>query len=127
MSDVRNWKVLIVEDEADAMEMVQGLLEYYGVSTWGVATAEAALEVLQDVHPTMIIIDLNLPGIDGWALLKCLRQNNSLMNIPRVSNHGLLHRRAGARGDCRRVRCVFSEAFERKRLFARSARPELKA
>lgn len=80
-----NWQVLIIEDEPDNMELVQGILEYNGIRTIPVMTGEEALEVLQGTTPTLILIDLALPGIDGWGLLDYLQENERLSGIPRVA------------------------------------------
>ncbi len=82
---IGNWKVLVVEDEHDSMELVQGILEHYGITCIGVATAEDALEVLKAEKPTLIIVDLALPGMDGWGLLERLKANRALSTIPRVA------------------------------------------
>jgi CheY-like chemotaxis protein len=80
-----DWTVLVVEDEVDSLELVQGLLEHYGINCIGVPTAEQALSVLETTKPTLMIIDLNLPGMDGWELLGRLKGNRGLGNIPRVA------------------------------------------
>jgi CheY-like chemotaxis protein len=82
---INNWKVLVVEDEHDSMELVQGILEHYGINCIGVPNAEDALEVLKTEHPTLIIVDLALPGMDGWGLLEHLKANRSLADVPRVA------------------------------------------
>lgn len=69
-----DWHVLIIEDEADSMELVQGILDYFGIQTTGATTAVDGLAALQSIQPTLILIDLKLPGMDGWTLLKELRR-----------------------------------------------------
>ncbi len=82
---VTDWKVLVIEDEADSLELVQGIFEHYGIDCMGVATAEQALSALETNTPTLIIIDLNLPGMDGWELLRHLKGNRQLVGVPRVA------------------------------------------
>jgi CheY-like chemotaxis protein len=83
--NTEHWQILVVEDEDDSREMVQGILEFYGIASIGTATAEQALEVVQNTIPTMIIIDLALPGMDGWRLLNELRTYQHLQNVPCVA------------------------------------------
>lgn len=80
-----SWKVLVIEDENDAMELVRGVLEYHGISSVGASSGEEAISILQTFTPTLIIIDLALPGIDGWGVLSRLKANAKLSNIPRVA------------------------------------------
>ena len=80
-----NWKVLVVEDESDSMELVRGVLDYHGITSVGATSGEEALSMFQTFVPTLIIIDLALPGIDGWALLEKLKATSNLSSIPRVA------------------------------------------
>lgn len=85
MTDPQQWRVLIVEDEADSSEVVQGILEYHHIQFWWACTAEEALEMLPEVAPNLLVVDLALPGMDGWGLLKHLRQNEATAHIPAVA------------------------------------------
>jgi CheY-like chemotaxis protein len=67
------------------MELVQGILSHYGIESVGAATGEDALSILEQETPTLIIMDLALPGIDGWGLLKILKNSRELSNVPRVA------------------------------------------
>lgn len=82
---VKNWNVLVIEDEADSMELVQGLLSHYGIQSVGATSGEEALEMLQRSTPTLIILDLALPGVDGWGVLKQVKANRSLSRVPCVA------------------------------------------
>jgi CheY-like chemotaxis protein len=82
---ITDWNVLLVEDEADSMELVQGIFEYYGIPCIGATTGEEAVRILEHERPNLIIVDLALPGIDGWGLLKHLKSNRALSGIPRVA------------------------------------------
>lgn len=78
-------QVLVIEDEADSLELVQGLLHYHGIASVGVSTAYAALQSLQEQIPSLIIIDLALPDIDGWTLLEQLQAIQALEGVPKVA------------------------------------------
>ncbi len=82
---ITDWNVLVIEDEADSMELVQGLLSYYGIQSVGATSGEEALAVLEQMSPTLIIIDLALPGLDGWGVLKNLKAHSSLSKVPCVA------------------------------------------
>lgn len=80
-----DWNVLIVEDEADSMDLVQTIFQYHGISFLSAADAEAALTLLAETVPTLIVIDLALPGLTGWELLSEIRQMPRLADIPCVA------------------------------------------
>ncbi len=81
----QNWQVLIVEDEPDSMELLRGLLGHHGIASVGVRSAEDALTILQDLVPTLILIDLSLPGKNGWELVQILRSDDTFAHIPRIA------------------------------------------
>lgn len=82
---ITDWTVLVVEDESDSMELVQGILEYYGINCLPAVTAEDALKILERATPTLIITDLALPGMDGWAFLDRLKGSRAWSKIPRIA------------------------------------------
>jgi len=82
---MNNWQVLVIEDEYDSMEVVQGLLEHRGIPSVGVSNGEDALNAINNFQPTLIIVDLALPGLNGWELLKRFRANPALTQVPLVA------------------------------------------
>ncbi|MBI5931767.1 MAG: response regulator [Chloroflexi bacterium] len=81
----QNWQVLIVEDEPDSMELLGGLLGHHGITFFAAKSAEEALSMLPNLSPTLILIDLSLPGKNGWELLQILRDDQAYSQIPRVA------------------------------------------
>jgi CheY-like chemotaxis protein len=77
--------IMVVEDEADSMELIQGILSYHGVRSVAADSAEQALEQLADVQPDLIIIDLALPEMDGWSLLKKIDEDTTFVATKRVA------------------------------------------
>ena len=80
-----DWQVLIVEDEADSLEVMQAILTHQGITSTGVESAELALTALNFIKPNLIIIDLSLPMMDGWAFLERLQANPMLNDVPKVA------------------------------------------
>lgn len=82
---IKDWNVLVVEDEADSMELVQGLLSYSGIHSVGAKSGEEALHLLKGMTPTLVILDLALPGLDGWGVLKEMQAHPALSQVPCVA------------------------------------------
>lgn len=80
-----DYHILLVEDEADSRDLVQELLAHQAIDCIAVPTAEAALAHLAHHTPGLILIDLALPGMDGWTLLHRLQDNPDWRPIPRVA------------------------------------------
>jgi CheY-like chemotaxis protein len=66
-------RVLVVDDERDAREMLTALLESRGALVRGAGSAEEALEQVERWHPDAIVADIGMPGTDGYAMLSELR------------------------------------------------------
>ena len=64
--------VLVVEDEADLLFTVSLALEMNGFRVLQTTSGEAALEVVAADRPDAVVLDLRLPGIDGWEVLRRL-------------------------------------------------------
>ncbi|MFA7268388.1 MAG: response regulator [Sterolibacterium sp.] len=68
---------LVVEDDDGAAELVNLQLAAAGVRALRAASAEAALALVGSVHPDVIILDIFLPGMDGWDFLARIKQLDS--------------------------------------------------
>ena len=66
-------KVLIVDDEADARELVRRVLTACGAQVFTAATAAQALEIIASDHPQVLISDIGMPDVDGFELLRRVR------------------------------------------------------
>jgi CheY-like chemotaxis protein len=78
-------RVLVVEDNELNLKLVRGVLEHAGLEVRSVGTAEAALDVAAQQPPDLILMDLQLPGMDGFAGLAALRADLATASIPVVA------------------------------------------
>ncbi len=70
-------KVLIIEDVSEMSDLISMYLTKEGIETLQCETAELALEKLDSFEPDLVILDLNLPGIDGFEFLSRFRKNHT--------------------------------------------------
>lgn len=82
---MNSWYVLVVEDDPDGQEVVTRMLRHHGIPAVMADSGETAITLLNDVQYTAAVIDLALPGIDGWTVLKAIRQNPNTANLPCVA------------------------------------------
>jgi PAS domain S-box-containing protein len=68
-----NYRVLIVEDDADALESLRLQMELWGTEVSTARNAEEALAVAERVRPQIVLCDIGLPGMDGFRLVEPLR------------------------------------------------------
>lgn len=74
--------ILIVEDDPNFARVVAGEARSKGFKVLAAPTGEEGMELAVQHKPSAIILDINLPGIDGWAVLDELKQNPSTRHIP---------------------------------------------
>ncbi|MCS7044954.1 MAG: ATP-binding protein [Gemmataceae bacterium] len=72
--EVRGKHVLLVEDVPEIGQLVQRIGQRSGINVTWFATAEQAWDWLQDAHPDFLLLDINLPGMNGLELCRRIRQ-----------------------------------------------------
>src|SRR5579862_8602231 len=76
-------RILVVEDEADIAGLIKHALERRGEAQVElVSTGSAALAAVSAKQPDLVILDLNLPGIDGAEVCRLLRARPATTNVP---------------------------------------------
>jgi CheY-like chemotaxis protein len=78
-------RVLVVEDDATTRDMLTRLFLYHSVHVVASSNGEEVLGILKHFTPDIIIIDLALPGMDGWTLLNHLKGQQKLAHVPMVA------------------------------------------
>jgi diguanylate cyclase (GGDEF)-like protein len=74
-------KVLIVDDAPDTLEIIQKLLAFEGYEILTAQTGEEALKKAEAEKPEVVLLDINLPGIDGNEVLRRIRQLDSIVSV----------------------------------------------
>jgi DNA-binding response OmpR family regulator len=66
--------VLVVDDEPQVVWMLQFSLEAEGYQTFGARDGKAALDEVREHHPRLMLLDIMMPVMDGWAVLEQLQE-----------------------------------------------------
>lgn len=91
-------KILIIEDETALLYALQSQLSAEGYATMAADDGEKALKLLARERPDAIILDIILPKMDGWALLKKVKSNQETKDIPVIIVSNLSDDASHARG-----------------------------
>jgi len=75
-------KILIIEDHADMRELLTWQVELMGFVALTAKQGSEGLQKAQSEHPDMIILDIMMPGMDGWQAARELKANAATKNIP---------------------------------------------
>jgi len=78
-------RILIVEDNDDNMVLVRDVLTSRGYTVIEAVDGQQGLDLAQSERPDLIIMDLSLPLVDGWTVVRQLKADPELRRIPVVA------------------------------------------
>ncbi|RCK43930.1 histidine kinase [Thalassospira profundimaris] len=83
----QNTRILVVDDEIDAMEIISGYLEAQGYNVSAASNGEDALAIAGVVQPDILITDIRMPQMDGNSLVKELRSRDPALPVIVMTGH----------------------------------------
>ena len=75
-------KILVVDDENDMVELIKLILETEGFQVITATSGKSALEKLPQETPDLILLDIAMPDIDGWHVIKKIKETERFKKIP---------------------------------------------
>jgi DNA-binding response OmpR family regulator len=75
-------KVLIIDDEKLLVKSTCMALNFYGFEAQGVLDGEAGLRKIVEIMPDVVLLDIMMPGMDGWQVLERLKADSVVQKIP---------------------------------------------
>jgi CheY-like chemotaxis protein len=85
MPDARAPLILLVEDFVDAREMYRDYLEFSGFRVETAGDGREAIDKARRCRPDLVLMDLSLPGIDGWEATRVLKADPATRQVPIVA------------------------------------------
>jgi CheY-like chemotaxis protein len=77
--------IMVVEDYDDTRILLKCCLEELGYSVLEATNGQEAVDIASREHPDLILMDLDLPILDGIAATQCIRQQSEMENVPIVA------------------------------------------
>jgi DNA-binding response OmpR family regulator len=74
--------ILIIEDEADIQHFISRVLELEGYQVLRAGNGHTGLALLRENTVSLVLLDLRLPGLDGWSVLREIKNDPNLTTIP---------------------------------------------
>jgi DNA-binding response OmpR family regulator len=75
-------KILVVDDEDDILHFLELVLREKGYDVVSAASGQEALTRAQLSRPDLVLLDIMMPQMDGWEVLKLLRVDEATANVP---------------------------------------------
>jgi signal transduction histidine kinase/CheY-like chemotaxis protein len=76
--------VLVIDDEREAVDIIQSFLEAAGYQTRTAYSGEEGLKLIQEISPAVVTLDVMMPDMDGWQVLSQLRNDPRTASLPVV-------------------------------------------
>jgi signal transduction histidine kinase len=109
-------RVLVVDDNRDAADSLAMLLQFEGPQTLCVYSGEEALQELASFDPQLVLLDIGLPGLDGYEVARRMKATSPALRVIALSGYGQLEdrqRSAAAGFDAHLVKPVDLDALKR--------------
>jgi len=78
------WRILYIEDQAEMIDLVRLALQTMGCEVHGATDGTLGLNMMRELAPDLVLLDLMLPGLDGWKISGEMRDDPALCRIPVV-------------------------------------------
>ena len=108
--------VLIVDDDERVREYVRVNLEMEGYAVREAGNAEEGLGVLEEVSPDLILLDVMMPEVDGWEMLRRVQQRHGVGAIPVVMFSGKVNEQSAQEATARGAQGFVGKPFDPQQL-----------
>jgi two-component system KDP operon response regulator KdpE len=110
--------VLVVDDDARLREYMRVNLEMEGYTVREAAGAEEALRAIEDGAPDLVLLDVVMPGVDGWQMLQRMQERYG--SIPVIMFSGQIDERSASDAEERGARGFVGKPFDPQQLIERA-------
>ncbi|HSK15709.1 MAG TPA: response regulator [Gaiellaceae bacterium] len=107
-------RVLVVDDDPQLREFIRVNLEMEGYEVREAASAGEGLAALDESSPDLILLDVLMPGVDGWEMLKRVQERHGVESIPVIMYSGMVE--DGEQAEERGAQAFIGKPFDPRRL-----------
>jgi DNA-binding response OmpR family regulator len=75
-------KLVLIEDEPDISMLVEATLKFGGHQIWSASHGHQGIDLVRQHHPDMVLLDIQMPDISGYQVLKQLKADAQVCHIP---------------------------------------------
>ena len=83
-ADFRGKLVLVIDDELDSRTLLTHAIEEFGCKAMAASSGEQGLRMAREFRPHLITVDLMMPALDGWQVIRAIKADPALRDIPVV-------------------------------------------
>ncbi len=75
-------QVVCIEDDPEMIELIRLILHRRGVQVHGATSGETGLQLARELRPDLILLDLMMPGMDGWEVYQQIKADENIRATP---------------------------------------------
>ena len=110
--------ILVVDDDPRLREYLRVNLEMEGYEVAEAGSAEEGLAALEEEPPDLILLDVMMPGVDGWQMLSRVRERHGLDSIPVVMFSGKVDAEQASAAEAAGAQAFLGKPFDPQQLIA---------
>jgi DNA-binding response OmpR family regulator len=76
-----NDAILVVDDDPNSLDIVRTFLESRGYTVFTAVDGKDALAKLEEVHPALMLLDVMMPGMDGWEVARVVKNHPNFKDV----------------------------------------------
>ncbi len=80
-------RIMVVDDDQEMLRLINHILELEGFDTIVVADGNSALTLIEEIDPDLVILDIMMPGLDGFQTLDLIREHSDVPVIILTARH----------------------------------------
>ncbi|HEX9118288.1 MAG TPA: response regulator [Anaerolineae bacterium] len=80
----KTYQILYVEDQPEAVNLMRLALRKIGCEVYGAGDGILGVKMMKDLRPDLVMLDLMLPGCDGWQVREAMQADEGLRDTPVV-------------------------------------------
>jgi DNA-binding response OmpR family regulator len=104
--------ILLVDDDERVRELVRVNLEFAGYTVREAASAEEGLAAIDDAKPDLVLLDVMMPQVDGWEMLRRIQERHGAGAIPVVMFSGKVDELSGSEAAERGAQAFVGKPFD---------------
>jgi CheY-like chemotaxis protein len=81
MKDLASWNVLVIDDEPDNSGVVEHVLTFFDIRCRSANSGVSGLQMIHQDRPNILLLDIQMPRMSGWDVLRVIRDSNTLNNL----------------------------------------------
>lgn len=114
-----NYTILVVDDIQSNVLLMKALLKQESYNFVSAMSGEEALEVIEESNPDLVLLDVMMPGLNGFQVAEIIRQNPETADLPIIFLTALGDSMSLAEGFSKGASDYISKPFQKEELFSR--------